>query len=222
VSDQTDADKPILSSHSGAAESQAGDRVSKWLAYHHALEPSGNTIVVNLRGAEFRLGREIADHLPVLFRLPDGRFFYGRYSQEGFRPFRFDPRATLVQLSGEDAVIQAETDQIPLWREDHPPRLVPPGSPAPVDPLLETIQMLGSASLQITLVRFLAQREEQSAELRTINKEVRNGRPSKAHIKTTRRMVQRAQANLDAKQCPLRLRLVGDVVVLFSVNVDPK
>jgi hypothetical protein len=88
--------------------------VNKLVAFHQAIDLSGKQIVVNLRGANYWFGPECGQHLPVLFRLQDGRLFYGRYTRNDFQTFRYGLRVTLAQLSVDDARLQCQKENIPF------------------------------------------------------------------------------------------------------------
>jgi hypothetical protein len=87
------------------------------LKFQQAIDLCGKLTVVDLAGTNFRLGVERDRHLPVLFHLPDGRYFYGRYDGRGFLEFRYRPRGaicTLQQMSLQHAMLQGEKEGIPL------------------------------------------------------------------------------------------------------------
>jgi hypothetical protein len=87
--------------------------------------------------------------------------------------------------------------------------------------LLETTAiMLGRAVKQVELVRFLAIKEGQQAELTTIVKEFYKHRiVNEQRLKSARKLAERARDSLTAKNCPLRLHISGNVVRL--IDVDP-
>ena len=92
---------------------------------------------------------------------------------------------------------------------------------APADPVEETITMLGRATGQIELIRFLAARDKRQAHLETINKDLRKHQCSKKEdLRNTRRLAERARQALEEKNCPLRLYISGNVVRLIDVNLS--
>jgi hypothetical protein len=87
------------------------------------------------------------------------------------------------------------------------------------DPVEQTVVMLGKAVSQIKLIRFLAAREKQQAELETVASDVYRKRAiDKRKLRNTRRQVEHARDNLEGKRCPLRLHIGGNVVRLLDDN----
>jgi len=92
----------------------------------------------------------------------------------------------------------------------------------PSDPLSRTVIMLGKATSQIKLVKFLAKRDPHEAEIETIASEVQERSlvaSPKTQLKYTRDQIEDARANLADKGCPLRLHISGNVVRL--IDEDP-
>ena len=91
----------------------------------------------------------------------------------------------------------------------------------PNDPLEETVLKLGRAIRKIDLLRFLAARENRSAELATIAKDLykKQSPSSKKAIKNTRSQVEDARDKLRDSGCPLQIHISGNVVRL--IDADP-
>jgi hypothetical protein len=107
----------------------------KRLGFQQAIDLFGQRCVISLAGAGWVAGPERDGYLPMLFRLRDGRLFYGRsdwsYKRRGFVPFRSHPGAVFLQMTIEGAEIQCQKEQIPFppeWK-----KLVPIPDP-PCDP----------------------------------------------------------------------------------------
>jgi hypothetical protein len=91
---------------------------------------------------------------------------------------------------------------------------------APADPVEATVKTLGKAVRQIELVKFLASRENRSAELTTVAKDFyKRQRSDKQTLKIVRRQAERARENLGRKGCPLQIHISGNVVRL--IDADP-
>jgi hypothetical protein len=78
---------------------------------------------------------------------------------------------------------------------------------APISQLLAvTVGLLGRATWQIEIVRFLAGRMSQRIALRAVAHELYNSKePTRARVDTVRRQCERTRKALDLKGCPLRM-----------------
>jgi hypothetical protein len=114
----------------------------------------------------------------------------------------------------ENEIPEAASTSTPPRRENQAPT-------PPQDSVNTTVILLGKAARQIDLVQFLAPRENRSAELRTVAKEVFKRRfpEDKKTIRSVRRQVERTRDNLADNDCPLRLRISGNAVRL--IEADP-
>jgi hypothetical protein len=116
--ESSDAAEPIGLSERNVVSGGAGSVPGNGFGlFHQAIDLSGERTVVNLRGSELWYGPERKHYLSVVFRLPDGRLFSGRFSRKGWIPFSYTPggvHCSLQQMRVESASALAEKEEIPL------------------------------------------------------------------------------------------------------------
>jgi hypothetical protein len=87
------------------------------------------------------------------------------------------------------------------------------------DPIETTARMLGKATTQIRLVRFLATRERRSADLAEIDRHVYSRHTAqKNNLRNVRRQAEKTRESLAGKGCPLRLHISGGVARLIDAQ----
>jgi hypothetical protein len=95
-----------------------------------------------------------------------------------------------------------------------------PPPPRPPDPIEKTAELLGKAVRMIEFVRFLSLWEKRKADIDTIVRQFYSHKSvDKQRRLTARRHSERTRDKLEAKRCPLRLKISGNVVQL--IDTDP-
>ncbi len=126
----------------------------------------------------------------------------GRLSREQGRPL-----AEMEALSISEAM-----DLI-----DKPP---PPDDQSQKALLEQTCRLLSRSVEKARLVRFLAEREGRKADMYTLAKEFYTHKcPTDNHKRTARRHAERTSDDLEAKNCPLRLVIDGNVAYLVDAQM---